>query len=982
MSELSLLKPLFSFKSTDAKDPNRKNKNKGNNSSFHHESHTQNGSTHNHQHVHVGKDIHINSGHGGGHAHGGKSKSKGMGKSKSKSKYGGRRDNMDGDDGYNNSNNYNNYDPNNPNNQQQQNPACSPCTRYMLIAMIIMIVLGVAIILIFYGIKAAWLDKGALENCARYNRLGSGLLPIDCSRGQRQYFASTCLLSCPDGYNHTATCTCERGSTDTDCTKWGTSSAPDVCPPGRDLYGSRCYTGCPQGTTRTAMCTCQSGSIKTDCNQFNVASSTPKKCPNGREFIDGLCYKPCPVGSKRTASCTCETGSLDYNCDVYNQESYIPSKCPSGKDYYGLTCVLACPAGYNRTAACTCEYGTSVTECSAFGMQQSYACPTSKQESGGLCYTPCPYNGKRTAACTCYYGDSQWTTTTPSTTCDSAWKYFDGGAQCFYPCGMVSSPSQLNGGASVQATVQCSATSGYPVQGSDSLCWQNYCPNGGSRGGPWTCTYGGVEQSIPATWGCPSNTIPTCGQPSNCQEPNGVVISYTDKCATWSTNSRGVYSWYLAVGIGLPCPSGMVRGVDEKSGCYSPCPVFGGVSGVRLDQQRCRYGSNTGIAPYYQATKQCPWDYPINPPYTAQSGFNFGCYKYSGPLTFIGYNDFNGGSSIAGTLLCPSDKPYRVLTTCYTNGCPTNPEGKPGTREGPVTCSWNCNKSPNPIAPTYNCPGNYPILYDGLCHTVEGTQTSCIAMNGGVGTLPDSCPAGMEDYASACYGKCAPGTSRAGACTCQNKDYITDCTLFGQPSDSPVCDEQSDNFGGICYKNKCPPGKKRTGACTCDDRALITDCAKFADARGPDDPEGPKCEDDEDYFGGFCYKPKCPPGSKRTGACTCDDLKVDTNCTLYGDYKDIGDPLGPKCSGSKDLWGLVCYDQACPNNKARTASCTCDNYSVLTDCDKYGDPKMIGDTAGLGPQCLPGYDWVGGLCYTEPCPPGYTRRDICACVKD
>lgn len=205
--------------------------------------------------------------------------------------------------------------------------------------------------------------------------------------------------------------------------------------------------------------------------------------------------------------------------------------------------------------------------------------------------------------------------------------------------------------------------------------------------------------------------------------------------------------------------------------------------------------------------------------------------------------------------------------------------------------------------------------------------------------------------------------------------------------------------GVDCLKN---PIKCLTGA------TIITDCGKFGNSKPLGDPAGPFCNyPNTELYAGLCYG-KCPPGNKRTSFCTCSDLDIQTDANKYGDGRPIGDPLGPNCADpNTELYAGLCYKK-CPIGSTRTAACTCQTGSIVTDCGKYGSSKVP------DPNCPAGTAYWGGLCYTDlcekqggkrtasctcdfgpyagiitdctrfynkPCPPGYSKTAICTCQK-
>nr|QQV29368.1 hypothetical protein K-LCC10_0113 [Kaumoebavirus] len=133
----------------------------------------------------------------------------------------------------------------------------------------------------------------------------------------------------------------------------------------------------------------------------------------------------------------------------------------------------------------------------------------------------------------------------------------------------------------------------------------------------------------------------------------------------------------------------------------------------------------------------------------------------------------------------------------------------------------------------------------------------------------------------------------------------TDCPKYGQSRDkSRGCPGGYSEWGGLCMIN-CPSGSNRTASSTCDFGSIETrntsanynppapywqqgscpelgnpwvrtgiyTCQKGGPVTIPDYARSAGwnywCNGDEDDYGGRCYREKCPSGTHRTAACTC-----------------------------------------------------------------------------------------------------------------
>lgn len=188
-----------------------------------------------------------------------------------------------------------------------------------------------------------------------------------------------------------------------------------------------------------------------------------------------------------------------------------------------------------------------------------------------------------------------------------------------------------------------------------------------------------------------------------------------------------------------------------------------------------------------------------------------------------------------------------------------------------------------------------------------------------------------------------------------NINVTTNCNTYGNNKGSPTtCPSGRELYASTCVL-ACPSGSTRTAACTCDDLKVTTNCSLYGTSHALGSSGGPICTAaNTEYYAGFCYN-SCPSGYTRTAACTCQrgSLPV-TDCTKYGSQ---GTPQ-QSCPSGYSLFQGLCYTNQCEvDGGTRTASDTCDFGSyqgVDTDCSKY---------------------------YNQSCPIGYNKTAICSCQK-
>lgn len=145
-----------------------------------------------------------------------------------------------------------------------------------------------------------------------------------------------------------------------------------------------------------------------------------------------------------------------------------------------------------------------------------------------------------------------------------------------------------------------------------------------------------------------------------------------------------------------------------------------------------------------------------------------------------------------------------------------------------------------------------------------------------------------------------------------------------------------------------------------------TDCPKYGNMHAIGSEGGPICDSGAESYGGVCYNDVWTEnGGVKTAVCTVKypgSGDLFTNCG--GEIQALS--MGDDCSTLPD-WtrGPGWY---------KTAVCTCqqgglitaDQYCVLADNQ---EPK----------NCPEGSDYFESACYTEACPSGLKRTEICTC---
>lgn len=145
-----------------------------------------------------------------------------------------------------------------------------------------------------------------------------------------------------------------------------------------------------------------------------------------------------------------------------------------------------------------------------------------------------------------------------------------------------------------------------------------------------------------------------------------------------------------------------------------------------------------------------------------------------------------------------------------------------------------------------------------------------------------------------------------------------------------------------------------------------TDCPKYGNPHLIGEDGGPECEAGAEEYGGLCYVDTWTAnGGRKTAVCTVEypgDSEVFTNCG--GEIQALN--IGDDCSTLPD-WtrGPGWY---------KTAVCTCQQGGSIT----------AAQYCVLAPQqtpnvCPEGSDYFESACYTDACPEGTVRTEICTC---
>ena len=219
--------------------------------------------------------------------------------------------------------------------------------------------------------------------------------------------------------------------------------------------------------------------------------------------------------------------------------------------------------------------------------------------------------------------------------------------------------------------------------------------------------------------------------------------------------------------------------------------------------------------------------------------------------------------------------------------------------------------------------------------------------NNKVGLCLKKCPEGYKwDGAQLCYKECPTGWAGGSSLThCQKKTIYS---TVGTQGANKLCPTGKVNSAGLCYTlpdsswhvtapgfigKKCPADAKDSGTTCWYDRGV----GKIPPAT---------CPADRELHGGLCYT-KCPAGSRRTAAMTCD----------FGPYGGVKThySIGKLSVGDECLrWGPEWH---------KTALWTCQKGGIITNA-KYGGSIMPTRT------CPAGQVNQAGLCYPAP-RPGY-----------
>ena len=134
---------------------------------------------------------------------------------------------------------------------------------------------------------------------------------------------------------------------------------------------------------------------------------------------------------------------------------------------------------------------------------------------------------------------------------------------------------------------------------------------------------------------------------------------------------------------------------------------------------------------------------------------------------------------------------------------------------------------------------------------------------------------------------------------------------IGDPG-GPTCRPGAVEFEGICYVDKWTQyGGVKTAPLTVEypgDSALFTNCGGEIQALN----QGDTCSNLPDWTRG--------PGWFKTAVCTCQHGGIVT-AAQYG-IEDV-EPYPTHCPPDADFYGGICYKEKCPNGTYRSYVCTC-----------------------------------------------------------
>jgi hypothetical protein len=146
-----------------------------------------------------------------------------------------------------------------------------------------------------------------------------------------------------------------------------------------------------------------------------------------------------------------------------------------------------------------------------------------------------------------------------------------------------------------------------------------------------------------------------------------------------------------------------------------------------------------------------------------------------------------------------------------------------------------------------------------------------------------------------------------------------------------------------------------------------TDCPKYGNIHTIGKDGGPECENGI-RVEGLCYVDRWTQyGGEATAACTVKypgDLAFVTNFDIGIDNLYSGDPCNEETLGSAWTYG---------DGYFKTLGYTCQRGGIITSY-RYCEST----SPGTPTICREG-DYFESACYTESCPEGLTRTEICTC---
>lgn len=147
------------------------------------------------------------------------------------------------------------------------------------------------------------------------------------------------------------------------CDLYGNQIKPVArCPQGSYEYQHACVNPCPGDFNRVGLCTCQKGASELNCTKYgNARMVDGRGCLNGEEYYAGTCVSKCDHGMTRSGGCTCSNKTAVSSCEKYGPLKLngiqIAPGCDADEDLFDGKCIKpACPKGWTRVSECGCFY--------------------------------------------------------------------------------------------------------------------------------------------------------------------------------------------------------------------------------------------------------------------------------------------------------------------------------------------------------------------------------------------------------------------------------------------------------------------------------------------------------------------------------------------------------------------------------------------------------------------------------------------------